>query len=292
MSKTRQPCTGTSPFTQADWNFDHVPEDELFCCCWWEYARESARIRAAYDPDDQNFFPDPKRCEIVSPSGQRLPTGTAFNTARAGFISQLREYALPVFFVCNQARRIGLLQPLNHPWASLPDSVRRGAMGEMTPYLAEQPVLTFLPFNRCSDLRDLGLAEAAYRCAEFDAELGVERLRVEIDWAGFTDPQIVQAFKSWVAENRPPGVGTSGKRGTRKGKGFRDYLAWLGMLRLMHVWPYTSIERESPQGWSCYRSADWPRSRQKALKKFREFFPFLPPEERPLRWRTAGGRAR
>jgi len=32
-------------FTEFDWNFDGVPNDELVACCYWEYARESAFIR-------------------------------------------------------------------------------------------------------------------------------------------------------------------------------------------------------------------------------------------------------
>ncbi len=33
-------------FTEADWNFQSVPNNELVVCCFWEYARESTFIRS------------------------------------------------------------------------------------------------------------------------------------------------------------------------------------------------------------------------------------------------------
>jgi predicted phosphoadenosine phosphosulfate sulfurtransferase len=122
--------------------------------------------------------------------------------------------------------------------------------------------------------------------------LGVEYLRVEIDWAGFTDAQIVAAFKAWLAENRPHGVGVASRRGQRKQKGYRDYLAWLGMMRLLNAHPFTSIKRAKPDAWLHYRSADWPRARKKAGGIFKWLFPFLPQQDLPIHYQTAGRRAK
>ena len=37
--------TKLAPVTEADWNFDDVPDKELAVCRLWESARESAFIR-------------------------------------------------------------------------------------------------------------------------------------------------------------------------------------------------------------------------------------------------------
>ncbi len=277
--------------SELDWNFDKVPDNELVACCYWEYARESARVRAAFEPDDKVFFPNPTPNYVISPGGVRMKTGSVLNTARSRFVAQIREVALPVLVTVHHAiDEVPSLFDL--PWQELSAVVRQAVIAELAPYFAEKPGLTFLPFNRCSDHRDIGLADGNYRCATFDAELGVEYLRVEIDWRGFTDAQIIAAFKVWLAENRPAGVGVASRRGVRKQKGYRDYLAWLGMMRLMSVCPFTSIEKEMPNAWACYRSADWPRARKKAADVFKGLFPFLPQEDAPIHWQTAGRRAK
>jgi hypothetical protein len=277
--------------SRKEWDFDNVPDDELVACCYWEYARESARIRAAFERDDNVFFPNPIPTYTESPAGYRLKTGSVINTARARFLDQIREKSLPVMETVHHAIN-EVPSPFNVPWLELSAVVRQAVIGELAPYFAEKPGLTFLPFNRCSDHRDLGLADENYRCATFDAGLGIEYLRVQIDWAGFTDAQIVAAFKVWLAENRPPGVGVTNRKGIRKQKGYHDYLAWLGILRLMNAYPFTSIEREMPKAWSRFRSADWPRARKKAADVFRGLFPFLPQQDVPIHFQTAGRRAK
>ena len=78
----------------------------------------------------------------------------------------------------------------------------------------------------------------------------------------------------------------------RKEKGMRNYLAWLGAMRLMNHYPYTSIEKLCPAAWKKHRSADWPRARQRANEVFRSLFHFLPAGEFPIHWPTAGGRSK
>jgi hypothetical protein len=274
-----------------DWNFDNVPDNELVACCYWEYARESARIRAAFDLEEKVFFPDLIPTYAVSSTGARLKTGSVINTAKARFIDKIHEQALPVL---ETFRRVinEIPRPFDVPWLELSVVVRQAVTDELAPYFEEKSTLTFLPFNRCSDQRDIGLADEHYRCATFDMKLGIEYLRVQIDWGGFTDAQIVTAFKAWLVDNRPAGVGVADRRGQRKQKGYRDYLAWLGMMRLMSVCSFTRIEKEIPKAWSHYRSADWPRARKKASGVFKSLFSFLPQEDKPIHWQTAGRRAK
>lgn len=280
----------------AEWDFRAVPDDELYPCQWWEYARESARIRAFYRPEDSDFFPSPGsdpelrdlHGNLIHPARRRV-----VNPARMQFLKLLREHALSVNATVDHAHRAGLEQaPLDQPWQRLPLGVRRAVVEELAPYFAKMPWLTFLPFNRCSDLRDTGLAGDDYRCAEFDRETGIERFRAEIDWAGFTDWQIVEAFRRWVKENRPRGVGRADDRGRRKGAGLEAPLKAIGILRLLNTCPFTRIRERLPAAWKRYRTMDWPRARQQAGRTFRELFFFLPEGDHPLHWLTAGGRAK
>jgi hypothetical protein len=174
----------TEESTRAEWDFEQVAQDQLLLCCYWEYARESARIRAAFDPEDIVYFPKPVPTYIQSPTGQRLKTTSEINIARMQFTEHLRHQALPVLEILRAANN-QIALPLDKPWLLLPPAVKSAALSELAPYFAEKPGLTYLPFNRCSDLRDLGIADDQYRCAQFDDELGIERLRVEIDWGGF-----------------------------------------------------------------------------------------------------------
>src|SRR5205809_4012675 len=200
-----------------EWDFRDVVPDEVLPCAYWEYARESARIRAYYSREDSEFFPGPD----IQPEIRRAD-GTLFLRARRPiadplrmrFTEQIWSYALPLKTVHDKAFADGVGEDrLGYSWQQLPEAVRQAVVSELAPYFAEHPSLTFLPFNRCSDLRDINIADEDYRCAELDIETGIERLRVEISWADFTDKQILRAFKIWLKENRPRDFGRADRRG-------------------------------------------------------------------------------
>ena len=278
---------------RVDWDFNAVLGDELLACCYWEYARESARIRAFCSPKDSDFFPAPEvQPEIKGPDGIVLMKARRrlVNPARARFAKSMLMYALPVKLMLD--RVFGTkVDPFEKAWVNLQPLFRKAVVEALEPYFAEKPSLTYLPFNRCSDLRDIGLADEDYRCAEFDAETGIERLRVQVAWADFDTNQIVAAFRAWALENRPPGVGRENDKGKRKRKGLLTHLAWLGMMRLTNAYPHTSMTACCPEAATFYGENNWPRSRKKADRVFRDLFPFLPESDKPIHWKTAGGRA-
>ena len=286
----------TSPkrLAHEEWDFRNVSDEELFACNYWEYARESARIRAFYQPDPSDFFPaPPMQPEIRTPDGRVfMKEHPQLDRTRMQFVEKIWEYAFPLRITHEKALQNGVTpEILGHTWQSLPSSVRREVVKELAPYFTVMPDLIFPPFNRCSDLRDIGLDDEGYRCAEFDRDLGIERFRAEIDWAPFTDSQIVGAFRIWVKKNRPPGLGRANDKGARKAASFSSNLAWLGIMRLMNFHPYTRIDAVMPDAQILYRSADWPRARKNGERFFHELFHFLPKEDRPLHIRTAGRRA-
>ena len=288
--------TARSQLLPEEWDFRSVPDKELYCCQWWEYARESARIRAFFQPGDSDFFPSPGiQPELRAMDGTLMVPARRrmVDPIRMQFAQQLREYTLPVIQTVERLRASGVRDEIfGCSWQRLAEEVRLGVVEDMAPYFAKMPWLTFLPFNRCSDQRDLGIADENYRCAKFDPQTGIERFRVEISWGEFTDWQIVEAFRRWVTENRPRGVGRTDDRGKRKGGGLEARLKSLGALRLMNAHPFTSLCKEYPEAWRRYRNMDWPRARQNAIRTFRELFFFLPDSDQPVHWRTAGGRAK
>src|SRR5450432_1083729 len=66
------------PPRREDWDFYSVPDDELYACQWWEYARESARIRAFYQPAGSDFF----QPVGMAPERQRLNRTTKIEAHR------------------------------------------------------------------------------------------------------------------------------------------------------------------------------------------------------------------
>jgi hypothetical protein len=113
--KTAVCITKAEPINPHEWNFDPVPDGELVACCYWEYARESARIRAAFVPDDKVFFPNPPPTYVVSPAGVRMKTGSAINTARARFIDQIHEQSFPLLKILPGAINEAA-SPFDVPW--------------------------------------------------------------------------------------------------------------------------------------------------------------------------------
>ncbi len=280
----------------AEWDFRELQDDEIHPCCYWEYSRESARICAFFRKNDSKFFPAaPMIPELRGVDGnvfqkahRSLPHG------RMQFSEQLRLFAEPLRFAMQRAHRAGLTSDaLDFPWSRLPRSVRRGVVDDLEPYFRKHPWLSFLPFNRCSDMRDLGIANEGYRCAELDKENEIERLRVQIEWGAFTDAQIEHAFHIWVKENRPRGLGRASERGQRKGQGLENQLKWLGMLRLLNACKPSELKKKYPEAARLYNErADWPRARKNANRALHEWYPFLPIQDRPIHWPTAAGRGR
>src|SRR5882724_7900959 len=133
--------------TRIDWDFNAVREGELFACCYWEYARESARIRAFCSQKDCDFFPAPEmQPEIRRPDGsvamkaRRSPV----NLARMRFAEGLRIYALPLRLTLERVFETNA-DPLNNAWEKLPSSCRQEVVEELEPYFAKKPSMTYLP---------------------------------------------------------------------------------------------------------------------------------------------------
>jgi hypothetical protein len=118
---------------------------------------------------------------------------------------------------------------------------------------------------------------------------------VEIEWANFTNEEIVQCFRKWVVANRPKDVSKPDKRG-HKPKDWRADLTRLAVLRLLGQ--FTALQMVDPRKDKCpavwetkqfsgrkWRDVTkWHDARREAGKVFHRLFPFLPEAEKPLSW--------
>lgn len=121
---------------------------------------------------------------------------------------------------------------------------------------------------------------------------GEERLLVEIDWGRFTNEQIIECFRKWVRVHRPKDVprptGKGHERGRNKTSDWRAALNRLGIMRALHYYSFADPRFPEPLKdcgeKTCYAA------RKKAEEKFRELFPFE--QEKPIHWKTKGGKSR
>src|SRR5713101_7067448 len=153
---------------RVEWDFCAVRDDELLACCYWEYARESARIRAFFSSEDSGFFPSTETHPEIKGRDGSAPVKARpvrSDSMRLRFVQDLWTHALPLKLMLDRIFKKNI-DPFENAWMRLPPSSRREVVKELEPYFAEKPFLTYLPFNRCSDIRDIGLVDENYRCAE------------------------------------------------------------------------------------------------------------------------------
>jgi hypothetical protein len=173
------------------------------------------------------------------------------------------------------------------PWQRLDKERRRLFLQVWCECCPKEPGAPLLPFNRSVDFRDIGIPNVPgdYRCAEFVPELGVERLRVEIDWT-WNNKQIVSAFKRWLEENRPTACPEPSERG-HDPVDWRASMERLGLLRLRHHYTFSEANpflARLRQTAKTTNSGECNREAKKAVDDFRRIFRFLPRDEMPLSW--------
>ena len=124
---------------------------------------------------------------------------------------------------------------------------------------------------------------------------GTEVTVVQINWARFTNEEIVQAFREWVPAARPPELPAPSGKGHKPGD-WRAKLTRLAVLRLLagasalqivddrqkRFAPVWQTRQFAGDQWADV--AKWPAARRAAGRCFRALFPFLPAGERPRSW--------
>jgi len=122
---------------------------------------------------------------------------------------------------------------------------------------------------------------------------GREMTIVAINWGSFTNDEIVNYFRRWVKENRPPQFPAPSRKGHKPGD-WRAKLTRLAVMRLLSHFPAFQIVKKDifPDVWETKQFSGrkwgdftkWREARRDAGRLFRRLFPFLPPDEKPLSW--------
>lgn len=310
------------PLRPADWDFRNVPEDEVICCCLWEYGRESRSLE---------FSALRHRILMRKLTGNKAWGGLPADESEferhvaeldkrereAGFdesgLSD-RFYACDIGFV----RFYGSLRQCGganaKPWQELSQKTRDAFLKELDDRSIFQPCSPSL----VRDLEQLWTANsehllsvrASIRPPNDDSEDAVLFSPVEpcdlpeekkedlprakamaftIDFSRFSDREILEHFGGWLKEHRPerwhrPRHSFPGTRRGRKLNDYRVALERLAIMRLLHWYTPGELKRHMPAAWKLYgaKEDEFRRRIRAARVFFRECFPFLPPEEKPL----------
>lgn len=298
----REPVRARLP--ECEWHFDaRVPDEQLVACCYWEYARESAFIRATV----QNLN------DVRAGKGG----GRALDKANRD-LSLLYSVGTPACLISRPE--------FPQPWLSLSES-ERARLGEN--FKAEILVPSKFPAFRVTgdypaaswlfgEVEQIDEAKRAkwLRLSEIDKGManlkeanelrkqlaepqpapmlrgtgGIDSFIAQINWRDFTDNEIVAAFKRWIADIERP-IGQRNKKG-HKLNDWRVMLDRLAIMRLLHHATLNEMREKFPDTWKLYGGVDWYRERKNANRDFHRLFPFLSKSELPLSWSTKGGRSR
>jgi len=322
-------AAGKGNLPEVEWIFDNVPDGELVACCYWEYARESAFIRetlrqyrdwwlAGGDRDSQSRKIDAnlRKIQSLGHTSDVFVQGCSFDPAR---VRQSDDPKKPNYRHPDAPPITGSF-PV--PWQSLSKEERK--------YRAhirnDRDELQIVPFDRghSLDAKDIAQWVAAQG---WDTDAANERVRrenpktserflarrgklsiaeiqpslfwaggkevtvVAIEWAYFTNDEIVSYFRRWAKANRPKNITSPSGQG-HKLKDWRVALDRLGMMRLLHRFRLGEMRERFPAGWKAFAGFEWYKERKRAGATFKTLFPFLPKTERPLSWPTKGGRSK
>jgi len=305
-------------FTEADWDFQSVPEAETVACCYWEYARESVSIRDAVMTVKTALVNQGK-------PAPETPEREAFRVTATRAFGLLAQTGLPTLFWT------GLPFP-EMPWQRI-DQTKRNEWANVR--LEDPTHVRLSPFQVTGDpmiasmLRgeamkaherrlalyqqlsqiDTGMAnldeatELRKKLSEQEqhpvhvavrGEGGTDSFIAQINWHEFSKKQIKESFGKWVDAYFCP-VAKESQRG-HKSVDWRAKLERLGLLRLRsqftfedakpflkQLYPMRKLNDSRPpskfnEGGECNREAI------KAVDDFRSLFHFLDSVEMPKSW--------
>jgi hypothetical protein len=311
-----------SPLAEVDWNFDAVPDGEIIACCLWEYARESRSIGMAADWywclarggwNGERYKLEPELKAVHDEEAARIErqikaSGFDYEDFSKKFwdsdLALIEIYQSLKEHVMNDARA----------WQKIPEKSRTRLNGQVSQSFLLCPVTQAMVgeleklWN--ANRTDLDEIRAETRPKYDDSEDGAlyqasepVTLEVEagkpaagskvvaftVDFARFTDREILDEFQRWLVANRPkewhkplrvfPSSSARGKKQIE----YRVALERLGLMRLLHWHPPGDLPDLWPEAWKKYRRKQdsFRREVRAASRFFRKLFPFLPAGERP-----------
>ena len=310
--------------TPFDWGFDDVPNEELIACCYWEYARESAFIRELRRRSVEHWQPLYLKGKWSKAPEEKQLYADLQTVQSIGYPAEvfLRGISCPPDGVLPDALPLkpGEVHPVTgsfpKPWQKL----TREERAYRAHISSDAERIPLVPFKRGVglDAKDIVEWVTAHRkerdienervrrenpnkteealCREGKLQFpqiqpslfyvgGREVTVVWIQWADFTNDEIVEYFRKWVKTNRPKQSTAPDGKG-KKMNDWRVALNRLGIMRALHA--YTFADNRFPAAFKergdkfCYAA------RKSALEKFCALFPFHPKGEKPINWPTKG----
>ncbi|MCB1233072.1 MAG: hypothetical protein KDN19_22705 [Verrucomicrobiae bacterium] len=312
-----------SPITEDDWNFSKVPQSELVACCVWEYARESETIAMAadlywcnvrdifqrdiYSTDPVIKAKEDDEAARIEAKAERVgfdydafseefrKSDLAYVEGFQRVVHYARSGALP-WKQTSSEFRTRLSETFFQSYVFLP--VCEAYVGTLEKlWNAHREPLESARIDAERDGGDSDIFAELERSIplklendESDTPEGSFAVAFEIDFARFTDSQILDAFRGWLVQHRPKDCESPKRifldtpsRG-RKRSEFMVALDRLGLMRLLHWHSPSQLEQIWPSAWEYYlpKQSSFRREIREAERFFHELFPFLPETESPI----------
>jgi hypothetical protein len=311
-----------SPLSEVDWNFDAVPDSEIIACCLWEYARESITIGMAADEhwcnvrgirNGQRYKLEPETKAAHDEEAahiQKRLKASGFNydefsdrfwnsdLAAVEFYQSIKEHVMngarawqqiPAksrLWLNNQVSESHIIHPLAPATVEELEKLWNANRGDLDKIRSK-------PRPENDDSEDCALYQSSEPVI-LEVEPGKPAggsmaVAFAIDFARFTDHEILTEFKKWLAARRPkhwqrplrmfPSSSARGKKLIE----YRVALERLGLMRLLHWHPPSEIPDLWPEAWKKYRrkQGSFRREVRQAGRFFKKLFPFLPATEGP-----------
>jgi len=280
-----------SPLTEADWNFDDVPDDEVVACSIWEYARESETIHRAagiywcntrHISHRDKYLRHPEIKAKDDDEAQRIEQ----RTKAAGF--NYEEFTTKFWesdscSVNFYHTIIELVDEGARAWRALPVEARKKWRRQVLESSIRHPVAQAFvgeleqlwKFNR-TDLEEIRSRsrppnDDSEKCALWAESKGLQlpaqtasqsngrsTVALTMDFAHFTDREMLLEIEQWLKANRPAQwkrplrlFPGSSQRG-RKLIEYRVALERLGLMRLLHWYTPLELRRDLPNAWARY----------------------------------------
>lgn len=250
-----------SKLDPAEWDFSGVPEEELHAGVLWEYARESAWIRAVRE----QWLDSERERRGGGKMSEKYP-----ELSSDLLLVLLHSRTVFDCITGGGSKGYNLSSSLATPWQKLPLN-QRNEWAKILGAPKSEPENA--PFARVLFGEDCFMPERGG---------GVETDAFRINWRGFTNREIVESFRQWVKANRPADVPEPGRKGDKTADR-RAWLQWLGAMRALKSCSFA--HSLFPEKLKRLGAAEVYRMRREARRKFKELFHYLP-ETEPISFNT------
>jgi len=228
--------------SRSEWDFSSVVNSELFGCRFYEYARESEKIRKLTEPIDapEPTIEEHQRNKVIYET-------VGADSSRHDAASHLAAA------ICRLPEIEGWP---DIPWQKLPSSVRELAVDWLPQFHPEPPVRAMT----LRELRDALVSNGISEIGKIERENYPNPVEIQsfasmlhLDWVGYSDSELIDALRCWIAKNRPAESPEPPRRGRGEGKS-SDVLAHLrrlGIFRIMKICELSSLDEDWPE------AAEW-----------------------------------